>query len=546
MTISPTLPTRTGALIIGAEPTGLTVGLELARRGIDFLLVDKHPEPLPWDRATVIHSRTLEIFDALGIIDEFIERGHRMNGVNFFAHGVKFATLCFDSVDCRFPYDLNLSEQFTEDILTRRLEALGGKLSRGWKLASLEQHSDTVTARLQGVDGVERTIEADWLVGADGLRSTVRQAIQVDVDGHHYAALWGVIDGNLHHWQHDPSFAAVQIEPPSLNPLPMAPQRWRVYFRAEENQPPAAILAMINQGLGALSPGCQLVDHDQLALYRTHRQLSRQFRKHRVLLAGDAAHACSPIEGHGMNCGIQDAFNLGWKLSRVIQGKAGDELLDTYDPERRPVADASGASGDLAEQLRDVPNDRPAVERVKRTIMTNLNGARDRYTAELAEAELGFRYEGNLITCGHHADGPKAQAKWLGVLPGHRVPDAGPLRCSQGYRRLYDLLREPGFVILWLATDRAGGDAASAALAALDSLATVWFLSTATGETMPGERWLVDEEGSAHAKLGAIDPTLFVVRPDNRVGFRCEPPDVTQVLEYFRNWASLTSSVRKQ
>ena len=91
----------------------------------------------------------------------------------------------------------------------------------------------------------------------------------------------------------------------------------------------------------------------------------------------------------------------------------------------------------------------------------------------------------------------------------------------------------------WLATDRAGGDAASAAVAALDSLATVWLLSTATWETMPGERWLLDEEGSAHAKLGAIDPTLFVVRPDTRVGFRCEPPDPTRVLEYFRSWSSV-------
>jgi hypothetical protein len=244
-----------------------------------------------------------------------------------------------------------------------------------------------------------------------------------------------------------------------------------------------------------------------------------------------------------MNGGIQDAFNLSWKLALVIQRKAGDELLDTYDRERRPVVDAMGASGDLAEQLRDVPNDPSAVERVKRTIMTNLNGARDRYTAALAEAELGFRYEGNPITSGHHAQGPKGQAKWLGILPGHRIPDAGPLRCSQGYRRLYDLLRQPGFVILWLATDRTDGDAASTTIAALDSLATVWFLSTATGETMPGEQWLLDEEGSAHAKLGAIDPTLFVVRPDNRLGFRCEPPDMTQVLEYFRNWAWLPGAL---
>lgn len=187
-----------------------------------------------------------------------------------------------------------------------------------------------------------------------------------------------------------------------------------------------------------------------------------------------------------MNAGIQDAFNLGWKLSLVIKGKAGDALLDTYDNERRPVVDATGASGDAAEQLRDVPNDRAAIERVKRMIMISLNCAHDRYSAALAESELEFRYEENPITRGHHAQGREAQGKWLGILPGQRVPDAGPLRCSKGYRRLYDLLREPRFVILWLATDRTHVDAAIASLAALDSLAAIWFLSTATWETMPG------------------------------------------------------------
>jgi len=514
--------------------------VELARRGVDFLVVDKNSEPLPWDRATVIHSRTLEIFDALGIIDAFLERGQRMNGVNFFAYGKKFATLCFDSVDCRFPFDMNLSEQITEQILTRRLEGLGGKVSRGWKLTSVEQQSATVAARLQNAEGREHSLAAGWLVGADGLRSTVRQALQVEVAGHQYSALWGVVDGDLQNWPHDPSFAAVQLEPPSLNPLPIAPHRWRVYFRAMQNESPTAILDVINQGLAALSPACRLVDPDQPVLYRTHRQLSRQFRKERVFLAGDAAHACSPIEGHGMNAGIQDAFNLGWKLGLVIQGKAGDQLLETYDSERRPIVDATGASGDAAEQLRDVPNDSSAVERVKRTLMVRLNCARDRYSAALAESELEFHYGENLVTRGHNAQGRAAQEKWLGILPGQRVPDAGPLLSSKGQGRLYDLLRQPGFVILWMATDRTSVDAASAVLARLGSLADVCFVSTAPWEAMPGERWLVDAEGSAHAKLGVIDPTLFVIRPDNRVGFRCEPPDPNQVLEYFRNWASLT------
>lgn len=533
------LPATAGVLIVGAGPTGLTMAIELARRGVDAVLVDRRPEPLPWDRATVIHSQTLEILDALGIVETFLDRGHRMDGVTIYAYGKPCASLRFESVDSRYPFDLNLSEHVTEEILSRELERLGGAVQRGWTLIGLDTVGDRCRALLEGADGVSHSLQVDWVIGADGLHSKVRTLTGVAQDGHGYEQLWGVVDCSLRNWRHDRSFGAVQIEPPSVNPLPLPGDRWRIYFRAGAEQSQEQTLASLAGGLDTISPGTTLAEHDKPMVFHTYRQLSRVFRQGRVLLAGDAAHACSPIEGHGMNAGIQDAFNLGWKLALVLQGRADEALIHTYETERRPVVDAFGASGDAAERLRATPGDRSSVERVKRTIMASLSAPRDRYQAALAESELDFRYPASAIVC-HGATGDRQdEPSRFGPQPGDRLPDAGPLRGTQGECRLYDLLRHPECVILWLVTDRCQVDAEPRGLAALRSVASLWFLTTADVQGLPGEHWLLDVDGLAHARLGAIDPALFVIRPDNRVGFRSEDLDPAAALAYFQAWRTL-------
>ncbi|MDF1746317.1 MAG: FAD-dependent monooxygenase, partial [Gimesia sp.] len=291
------LPQKSPVLIVGAGPTGLLLAIELARRDVDCLLIDKRPDPLPLDRATVIHSRSLEIFESMQILDHFLERGQRMRGFNLFAYGEQIAQVLFDSLDCRHPYDLNLSENETEEILTDRLMQLGGSVTRGWELSRLEQNDATVTACLRATDGTEHTVTSEWLVGADGIHSKVREAIGVDVAGHRYPVQWGVIDGHLQNWKHAQDMAAIQLENPVLNPVPLSAGRWRIYFRAEDGAEPEEILASINQGLNSLSPDASLIDPDEPMLYHAHCQLSAHYRSGRVLLAGDAAHACSPIEG---------------------------------------------------------------------------------------------------------------------------------------------------------------------------------------------------------------------------------------------------------
>ena len=540
------LPEKTPVLIVGAGPTGLSLAVELARRQIDCLLIDRRPEPLPLDRATVIHSRSLEVLESMGILDAFLERGHIMHGFNLFAYGQKIATVKFDSLDCRHPYDLNLSENETEDILTNRLIEIGGTVTRGWELSKLEQTETNVKASLRATDGTEHTVTSDWLVGADGIHSRVREAIGIEVAGHRYPVQWGVIDGHLKNWQHEPDMAAIQLENPALNPVPLPAGRWRVYFRAEDNTESADILSSINQGLEQLSPGASLDEPDKPMLYHAYCQLSGHYRSDRVLLAGDAAHACSPIEGHGMNMGIQDSFNLGWKLALVASGKANDVLLDSYELERRPVAAAVAASGDVAEELRDVPNDPAAVERVKRTFCAMLYSSRGQNQIALAESELEFHYRDSPIVGGYHSKGQEAQQNWIGVLPGDRMPDAGPLHVmgSKDVIRLNQLSQTEGHILLWMLADQSEIPERGEFKKVMQLIGgSFWVISTTSppdtlSQSPIIDNWLHDTEGDAHARFGVIDPTLFVIRPDSHVAFRCESPDLAMVSTYFEDLLS--------
>jgi len=539
------LPQKSPVLIVGAGPTGLSLAIELARRKIDCLLIDKRPNPLPLDRATVIHSRSLEIFESMQILDHFRNRGQIMRGFNLFAYGEQIAQVLFDSLDCRHPYDLNLSENETEEILTDRLMQLGGSVTRGWELSRLEQNDATVTACLRATDGTQHTVTSEWLVGADGIHSKVREAIGIDVAGHRYPVQWGVIDGHLQNWKHAKDMAAIQLENPVLNPVPLSAGRWRIYFRAEDGTEPEEILASINRGLNLLSAGASLVDPDKPMLYHAHYQLSAHYRSGRVLLSGDAAHACSPIEGHGMNMGIQDAFNLGWKLALVASGNASGRLLDSYEHERRPVAAAVGASGDAAEALRDIPNERAAVERVKRTFCAMLYSSRGQNQIARAESELDFHYRDSPIVKGYHAEGDEAKKAWIGLLPGDRIPDAGPLYeiGNNEETRLNQLVQSAGHVLLWMVADQWKLPERDEFETIMQSVGTFWIISTVpppdTFTDSPIlDKCLHDVDGDAHARFGVIDPTLFVIRPDGHIAFRCEPPELSMVSTYFEEFFS--------
>ena len=523
-------------LIVGAGPTGLVLAIELARRGVPFHLIDRHPEPLGRDRAIVVKSRSLEVFDSMGLADAFIRRGGIIRGISLFSGGTKVASVNLAGLDSPFPFDLCLPEEETERILTEELERLGGRIERGIEFAGLEQGKRSVMTWLRPVRDGERTLEASWVIGTDGVHSGVRETIGDEFEGHDYPARWGVADAHLAGWDQPSDHATVQTEPPVVISFPLRDGRWRFTFRSESED--ADVLATVGARLAAISPGAALRDPDEPQLFHTHARVARRYRVGRVLLAGDAAHACTPLEGHGMNTGIQDSHNLGWKLALVVSGAAPESLLDSYEAERRPIAQSIARSGDDAE-ARAAHLDPTA----SRTLIQFLATPEGRAAAAMAEAEIAFGYDQSPIV----GEVPDTRAIARGTRVGLRVGDAAPLQRGNRERgnralRLHELVGAPGhtlFIMLGEADPAAVDDGLALARAAAERYrphlqAYVVTRNAPTGEDDPNDL-LCDPAGALHERFGAEQPCLCLVRPDGHLGFRGAPPCLDSLQAHLRH-----------
>ncbi len=519
---------RDPILIVGAGPTGLVLAIELARRGVPIHLIDQQPAPLPWDRAAVVKSRSLEIFATFGLADDFVRLGTAVRDVNFYKAGSKVASFHMRDVDTPFQFTLGISENVTERLLTRKLEELGGRVERGTSFVSLERGegsgNEANVRVLVRTSAGERWLTAGWVVGTDGLHSLVRDAVGISFDGHDYALHWGVIDAHLDGWPFPGDANAVQFDP-FLIAIPIGGDRRRIYFRADPDT--THQVEHIKQWLAELAPGIWLEDPDEPQLFHTHCRVAGQFRARRVLLAGDAAHACSPIQGHGMNTGIQDAFNLGWKLALVAAGHAPESLLDSYDAERRHVAELVGAGGDDAEAMA-AKGDPTATE----TIAAALASEDGRRNAAIGESETGFGYDDSPII---DAVGPQRLSQ-LGTPVGYRVGDAGSIEGRDGAVRLHELLAHTSHTLFLLLGD-ADAVAVDAGLSLVRNVTgrygTHVIAHVVTSNAVACERdageLLLDRNGAIHARLACGEPCLCLVRPDGHLGMRCVPPSLQAV-----------------
>ena len=518
-------------LVVGAGPTGLVLAIELARRGMSFHLIDRRPEPLGRDRAIVVKSRSLELLAAMGLADTFVRQGQVIRGIDLFAGGTRVATVGLDGLDSPFPFDLCIPEEETERILTEELGRLGGRVERGVEFAGLEQWDGAVSARLRSHADGERTLEASWVVGTDGLHSAVRATIGDAFEGHEYPTLWGVADAHLAGWQRPDDHATVQIEPPVVIAFPLRDGRWRFTFQpASEDDD---VLATIGARLGAISSGAALQSPDEPQLFRTHARVARRYRIGRVLLAGDAAHASTPFEGHGMNTGMQDSYNLGWKLALVASGAAPAMPLDSYEAERRPIAQAIAASGDDAE-ARAAQRD-PAARQAMIDFLAHPDGRR---LAAIAEAEIDFGYAQSPIVEDLVPE-PEVAARRTPI--GFRVGDAAPLEARDRALRLHELIATPGHTLLLMLGD-AQPEEVDAALALAQAAteryrphvrAWVVTLNAVAGEEASGAL-LRDPTRALHERLGADRARLCLVRPDGHLGLRAAPPSLAALQTHLR------------
>jgi 2-polyprenyl-6-methoxyphenol hydroxylase-like FAD-dependent oxidoreductase len=312
---------------------------------VEVRVLDKQPGRSLETRAIGIHARTLELLHQLGIVEEFLAVGHRVGGVSFHTRAGRRLRARFGLVDSPYRFLLTLSQAETQRILERKLESVGVAIERSVEVIAVD-HDATGTALVVRRSGETRTrtVTSAWLVGCDGARSIVRRSLGVPFGGDDYSQDWLMAEINIDSPLPREDFHVFAYTPAVLAAFPLPAERWRVFVpqvpgRAVPERT-APTIEEIERLTAQRAPiGLRISDPTLLTAFRCYRRHTKVMRSGRVMVAGDAAHIHSPAGGQGMNTGIQDAFNLGWKLAMVVHGQSRSDLLDTYQVERVPIAE---------------------------------------------------------------------------------------------------------------------------------------------------------------------------------------------------------------
>jgi len=324
-------------IAVGGGPAGLMLAGELRLHGVHALVLEKDAEPTRVVRALGLHARSIEVMDQRGLLERFLALGQQYPVGGFFA-GIRKPAL--DRLDTAHPYVLGIPQTITDRLLAEHATELGAEIRRGCELVGLSQDEDGVTAEL--ADGTR--LRSRYLVGCDGGRSTVRKLLGIGFPGEPTKV--ETLIGEMEITEDPATVAAIVAEVRKtqlrFGVIPLGDGVHRLGVPADgvaedRTVPPA--LEEFKQQLRAVA-GTDFGAHSPrwLSRFGDATRLAERYRAGRVLLAGDAAHIHPPTGGQGLNLGIQDAFNLGWKLAAEVNGWAPEGLLDSYQAERRPVA----------------------------------------------------------------------------------------------------------------------------------------------------------------------------------------------------------------
>jgi 2-polyprenyl-6-methoxyphenol hydroxylase-like FAD-dependent oxidoreductase len=528
-------------LVVGAGPTGLTLAAQLQAFGATVRIVDRQLDRVHESRALGVQPRTLEVLRGLGVAQELLARGNDAVWVQLHAAGrvvrVRLFGLGLD--DTAYPFLLLVSQADTEQVLGDHLAGRRVLVERGIEVVGFDADPDAVTCTLRHRDGRTEQVRARYLAGCDGAASTVRRGAGIPFKGGAYPQTFALADLEADGLDRDAAHAFLgQVGILLFFPLGR-PASWRLLAmhpslrgRREPAQPSLGEL----QALADAFTGGRIALRDPV--WRTyfglqHRHATR-YRAGRVFLAGDAAHVHSPAGAQGMNTGIQDAWNLGWKLALVGRGLAEEALLDSYDAERRPVGGFVVRFTDRAFSVATSTN--PLLRALRTQLVPRVLPLALRFDRAMAS---GFRTVSQLNISYRHSPAVQEGRPTLrrGPRAGDRLPDARTTRDGQGCW-LGEALAAPGFHLLLCGPP---GDWHPSQLTALrhrypDTL-TVHYL---TREATPGA--LGDFDGQVFARLGVDGTAQYLVRPDGHIGYRCGGDDLAGLQRYLARWLPNTAS----
>jgi 2-polyprenyl-6-methoxyphenol hydroxylase-like FAD-dependent oxidoreductase len=509
-----------GVLVVGAGPTGLMLANQLGRRGVRTLIIDRHSGPAQETRAVAVQARTLEIYAKLGIAERALELGQRGTGANMWADGRHTARIPVGDIGkslSPFPFVLMLGQDDNELILGEHLRKWGLAVQWNTELVSFTQQPSHVTATLRAPDGTMREVTAAYLAGCDGARSAVREQSRIAFPGAPYEQVFFVADTeatgpmvpgevNVYLWRDGFHL---------LFPL-RGTDHWRVVgilpeiLRGREDLRFEDVIPSLRHEAGA---ALEFKECSWFSTYRIHHRCAERFGDRRCFLLGDAAHIHSPAGGQGMNTGLQDAYNLAWKLALVFARRADSALLDTYEMERRPVAQRLLRTTDRAFMLVVSDSWLAGVFRTRvlaRIAAFAMTRERVRRLAFRTISQIGIRYRGSVLSRtlpGLPESAPRAGDRfpWLHL----RLREGGPIE------DLFERLDDTCFNLLVIGQP-APRDAAPG-----------------LGELLQTHELPDDEHnGNELSRAGIPVPAYFLLRPDGHIGLAGTRLDVDAMRQY--------------
>lgn len=379
------LPTTTDVLIVGAGPTGLTLATSLARDGHDVTIVDNQAEGDNTSRAAVVHARTLEALESVGVAERLAAQGIHASRFTIRDRDRVLVPVPFGQLPTDYPYTLMVSQAVTEAVLLERLAEFGRRVLRPHTVTALDQDADGVTVTFS--DGAQ--VRAAYVVGTDGMHSIVREQAGIAFDGAAYAESFTLADVRLSGGV--PADEVVLYFSPAgsmvVAPLPGGVHRIVATVDEAPKEPDAAFAQNLLDTRGPAAERAEVHEVIWGSRFRIHHRVAATYRSGRVLVAGDAAHVHSPAGGQGMNAGITDAIALGGALHGVLTGGSPD-LLDDYGRNRRPVAEHVVKLADRLTRLATVGR---ALRPIRNAALLGL-GAIPAFRTQLARQLSGLIY----------------------------------------------------------------------------------------------------------------------------------------------------------
>jgi len=357
----------TPILIVGAGPAGLSLALELSRHKVPVRIIAKETGRHHESRALALHSRTLEIFEKLGVVEAILDRGKKVYNFKVYLKDKEALDLDFSNLKAPYPFMCMLPQYETETVLIEELVKYDVHVERQTKLLNIQEKTEGIKVSLRNDRGEKESLTIPFLIGCDGARSSVRRLMKIPFRRYGYVGNYLLADVLLSWDQKPDALRRFQHPNGAVTVIPIKDRHYRIMCDLKPNPCSYAVSETYLKKvlLQRVPKDLEVEDIEWMSDQKLSYREAEQFRCDRVFLAGDAAHVHSPIGGQGLNLGIQDVFNLGWKLAYITKYQVRSKLLASYSRERKPVVqyilkttrrlmDLASGSGFFSKHYQDI------------------------------------------------------------------------------------------------------------------------------------------------------------------------------------------------